>query len=141
MLYLNVDAGNYHLLLNSQSIIEVIDSDTLQDESSRSDNIMYWIWRDEKLPVVNIYNLLQEREENQQTSKDIMGVVRQREETRIIMAVNHINGLLQLEENDFSLLPPLPEKAARLFDKTFQDTKEQIQLLRLRYPLPLDDLL
>lgn len=129
--YLYIVTGEIPLLLNSQSIGEVV---TLTREVNYQHGDSYE-WRDQLLPVVDMNLWL---EQNHASDKRTIGVVYYADEqsSPLFILVDSIFHLIELADKELHRFPNASERANNFFDLVYSDASTEQQAYHLRNPLP-----
>ena len=133
--YLHVSAGPYQFLLDAEGIHEILELEAHASAAGYRD------WRGRLLPSVNGRCLLGLA--NCELSPSHAGVVYSAVdlETPLMLELDRVGRLRYAEDDQLLALPPLPEKAERLFDRVLPDEVLGVQLYHLRRPLDIQALL
>lgn len=130
--FLQVSIGPYRMLLDAEGIHELLEI----PPSDQAGSIEHRDWRGQVLTVVNGRRLLGLQNSALQAAH--AGVVYSAvadEDVPVMLEVDAVDRLRQVELNDLSHLPALPESVARLFDCVLSDAG--VQYYHLRRPLDL----
>lgn len=134
--FLHIETGSFGVLLDAESIYEVLgDKDDQFDEQNSASG--YYRWRGKSLLVVNCRKLFELKENSKESKSKGVGVVYAPYDdgTPLILEIERVVCLEPVAEDDFLPLSGVPEKAKLFFDKVF--LKEGLHLFRLRRPLPV----
>lgn len=129
--YLHVCAGPYQILLDADGIHEILDldGDDGAEVAGRRD------WRGQALAAVNGRTLLGMKDCN--LPRERAGVVYSADESGdpLMLEFDRVARLRHVGEAGLLPLPPVPERAFRLFDGVLTDKDAGVQLYHLRRPL------
>lgn len=129
--YLHVCAGPYQILLDADGIHEILDLDSGDgaEAAGRRD------WRGQVLAAVNGRALLGMKDDA--LPRERAGVVYSADAdgAPLMLEFDRVARLRHVGEAGLLPLPPVPERAFRLFDGVFTDKEAGAQLYHLRRPL------
>ncbi len=123
-IYLQVRAGQIHLLLDALSVHEILGLDALAEGGGA-----HCEWRSEVLQSLNLGEFL-----GSPSVAPGMGVVYtpDRDAQPIMLKVDEVLRLRELRAGDWSALPRLPEQTLVFFDAIHVDAAANQQIYRLR---------
>lgn len=126
-IYLQVRAGQIHLLLDALSVHEILGLDALAEGGGA-----HCAWRSEVLQSVNLGEFF-----GSASLAPGMGVVYtpDRETAPLMLKVDEVVRLRELRAADWSSLPRLPEQTLVFLDAIHVDGASGQQIYRLRSPL------
>jgi len=129
--YLQVCAGPYRILLDTDGIHEILDldGDDGAESAGRRD------WRGQALTAVNGRTLLGMKDDV--LPRERAGVVysSNADATPLMLEFDYVVRLHHLNELGLRPLPLVPKRVMRLFDGVFLDSEAEVQLYHLRRPL------
>ena len=142
--YLNFTCGNYELLLSASHILEVghISKVTHNDASTDSNkqllniktNELHRIWRDRNLPVINLCSYLQLNSPVTNFQLVTYDSLDEENSELAILDVEIVNGLLEIEEEDFVDVATPSKSLEQFIDKSYIHPVSKKCLLRMTYP-------
>lgn len=123
-IFLQVRAGQIHLLLDALSVHEIMDLDRLSEGGGA-----HCEWRSEVLQSLNLGEFL-----GSASAAPGMGVVYTPEPAArpLMLKVDEVLRLRELRSKDWSALPRLPQQTLVFFDAIHVDVASEQQLYRLR---------
>lgn len=131
--YLHVICGPYRLLLDTTSILEILEVDEESDSSQEASD--HRIWRNKTLPLVRFRDLLELPDSGKGAVEKLIVYQESEDSSPFLLSVDSVVRLEHLNDNSFMTLPPLPEKVTRLFDRVYPDKVTGKQVYRCRKKL------
>lgn len=115
MRYLHICCGRFHLLIQAEGVLEVLD---LVDEQENAGNEAHGcrLWRGSSIRVVHLRNLLEEAFEHNPPQAALIYSA-ENAESPIMLTCDQVIGLVQAEESAFCSLPYFEGELGRYFDK------------------------
>ena len=126
--YLQVRAGNLHLLIDALGVHEIVSLSDLP-VGGQGEHVE---WRKQVLNSVPVHSFFA-----QEQGERVMGVVYSATEgdTPMMFEVDEIIGLRSIGQKDWLPMPRLPSETMVFFDALVKDLKTDIQVYRLKRPL------
>jgi hypothetical protein len=127
-IYLHVQAGSLHLLLDALGVHEVLSLESLP-VGGQGDHVQ---WREQVLNSVPVPVFF-----GQDQGERLMGVVYSAAEgdEPMMLEVDAVLGLRNVTDSEWLPMPRLPSATTVFFDALLQDLSSSMQIYRLRRPL------
>lgn len=120
-LYLHVRAGDYHLLLSAERVLEIWPR-RREEPPGR--------WRARDLPALDLRKILQTVGEGE--AVNVAYGPAQDDNDVIVLTLDGVAGLMNLAEDALTILPAVSRRAMALFDAVTRNPIGTRHLLRLR---------
>lgn len=124
--YLHIQAGRYHLLLDTQAIHEIMDHGVEDDAAGAAG---HRLWRNRALAAISCRRLLGEAPGG---SGATVVYSPDRGAEPVLLDADRVFGLWHVGDDEWIAPPPLPEAVERLFDGLCTDRRTGLQLYRVR---------
>ena len=124
--YLKFTCGEYSFLLGTDTVAEIVNN-TIEQVMARSEmrnGALFYNWNNQSLPVVNM-NKRFGIETSLSQHQVILDGSKKRSDSRIMVVVGEVVGIVDLEDEAFQPVQPLAGEFSKLVDAVFvlKDTK------------------
>lgn len=117
--YLQFFCGEYAFLLCTDSISEIVNN-RIDDVVSRCevrDGKLFYCWNEQSIPLVNLNKRLGV-DASQSTHQLILDGYQKRSDSRIMVVIGEVTGIIDVEDEQFQPVQPLAGEFSKLVDAT-----------------------